>query len=71
MDTEIQENKDELRAQLDRDVKAFLKSGGKIRCLSADQYKHDAAKLNRKQYLQQIKAQTHARHYSNKSRGGV
>jgi hypothetical protein len=71
MDTEIQENKDELRAQLDQDVKAFLKSGGKIRCLGADAYKHDAAKLNRKQWLQQAKAQTHARHYESKSRGGV
>ena len=55
MDTEIQENKDELRAQLDQDVKAFLKSGGKIRCLGADAYKHDAAKLNRKQWLSRLK----------------
>ena len=70
MDTEIQEDKKALSEQLDRDIKAFLKAGGAIQCVAADQYQHDAAKLNRKQYLQQIKAQTHARHYENK-RGGV
>jgi len=71
MDTEIIENKDELRAQLDQDMADFLAHGGKIQFVAADEYKHDAARLNRKQYLQQIKAQTHARHYANKSRGGV
>ena len=71
MDTEIIENKDELRAQLDQDTVDFLMSGGKIEFVAADQYQHDAAKLNRKQWLAQAKAQTHARHYANKPRGGV